>query len=201
MRVYGLDFTSSPGRRKPITCVSATLTEQALNVESLVVFECFDTFENFLVTPGPWIAAMDFPFGQPRKLARNLGWPETWEEIARMVGDMSPAEFEQVLVDYKATREKGDKHHPRDTDVRARSVTPMMLTGVPVGKMFHRGVPLLEREVERQRAAEAAAAAAAAATAAAAEAASREAERAEHARELAQSRRDLREAHAAELTR
>jgi hypothetical protein len=145
MRVYGLDFTSAPRCEKPITCVTATLIEQALHVESLVVFESFDTFENFLGSPGPWMAGMDFPFGQPKTLRQNLGWPEDWVEIAKLVGDMSPAEFERILTEYRQAREPGDKHHRRDTDVLARSQSPMTLYGVPVAKMFYRGAPLLER--------------------------------------------------------
>ena len=145
MRVYGLDFTSAPRREKPITCVAATLIESALHVESLVGFESFDTFENFLGSPGPWIAGMDFPFGQPEKLRRNLGWPDSWGEIARLVGELSAAEFGQLLTDYRNARVSGDKHHRRDTDVLAKSQSPMTLFGVPVAKMFHRGAPLLER--------------------------------------------------------
>ena len=145
MRIYGLDFTSAPGRAKPISCVSATLIAQTLHVESLVEFECFDTFENFLGSPGPWMAAMDFPFGQPKKLRANLGWPERWEEIARLVGDLGPAAFEGLLTQYREPREPGDKHHLRHTDELAGATSPMMLYGVPLAKMFHRGVPLLER--------------------------------------------------------
>jgi hypothetical protein len=145
MRVYGLDFTSAPRREKPITCVAATLIEQVLHVESLVVFESFDTFENFLGSPGPWIAGMDFPFGQAKKLRHNLGWPEDWTDIARMVGDLSLADFEDLLTRYRQAREPGDKHHRRETDVLANSQSPMTLYGVPVAKMFYRGVPLLER--------------------------------------------------------
>ena len=145
MRVYGLDFTSAPRREKPITCVAATLIESALHVESLVGFESFDTFENFLGSPGPWIAGMDFPFGQPEKLRRNLGWPDSWGEIARLVGELSAAEFAQLLTEYRNARVSGDKHHRRDTDVLAKSQSPMTLFGVPVAKMFHRGAPLLER--------------------------------------------------------
>jgi hypothetical protein len=145
MRVYGLDFTSAPRREKPITCVSATLIEQVLHVEGLVVFECFDTFENFLGSPGPWMAGMDFPFGQSKKLRHNLGWPEDWVEIAQLVGNLSLEEFERILTDYRQAREPGDKHHRRETDVLAHSQSPMTLYGVPVAKMFYRGVPLLER--------------------------------------------------------
>ena len=145
MHIYGLDFTSAPRRGKPITCVAATLLEQALHVEGLVAFECFDTFENFLGSPGPWMAGMDFPFGQPKKLRRNLGWPERWDEIARLVGDMSPAQFECLLTEYRQARVPGDKHHRRETDVLAHSQSPMTLYGVPVAKMFYKGAPLLER--------------------------------------------------------
>ena len=145
MHIYGLDFTSAPRRAKPISCVSATLIAQALHVESLVEFECFDTFENFLGSPGPWMAGMDFPFGQPKKLRLNLNWPERWDEIARLVGDLSPAEFERLLTQYREPREPGDKHHLRHTDELAGATSPMMLYGVPLAKMFHRGVPLLER--------------------------------------------------------
>lgn len=145
MRIYGIDFTSAPRRAKPITCAAATLRGGMLHVESLVVFECFDTFENFLGSPGPWIAAMDFPFAQPARLRRDLGWPDRWEEVARLVAAMSPAEFERVLTEYRNMREPGDKHHRRETDVLAGSQSPMTLHGVPVAKMFHRGVPVLER--------------------------------------------------------
>lgn len=145
MRIYGLDFTSAPRREKPITCVGATFLDDVLHVESLVVFECFDIFENFLRSPGPWMAAIDFPFGQPRTLRRNLGWPETWEEIARLVGGMTLAEFEHLLTEYREPREAGDKHHRRVTDDLAHSQSPMTLYGVPVAKMFYKGVPLLER--------------------------------------------------------
>jgi len=145
MRVYGLDFTSAPRREKPITCVGATLIERVLHVESLIVFECFDTFENFLGSPGPWIAGMDFPFGQSKKLRQNLGWPEDWAEIARHVGALSLTEFEALLTEYRQAREPGDKHHRRETDLLAHSQSPMTLYGVPVGKMFYKGVPLLER--------------------------------------------------------
>lgn len=145
MRIYGLDFTSAPRRGKPITCTVATLLDRILHVEALVVFECLDTFENFLGSPGPWMAGMDFPFGQPRQLRRDLGWPERWEDVARLVGEMSLVEFESVLGEYREARAPGDKHHRRQTDVLAGSQSPMTLHGVPVAKMFYRGVPLLER--------------------------------------------------------
>jgi len=145
MRIYGIDFTSAPRREKPITCAAATLVDRMLHIEGLIVFETFDTFENFLGNPGPWIAAMDFPFAQPARLRRNLGWPESWDEVARLVAGMSPDDFARVLTEYRNAREPGDKHHRREPDALAGSQSPMTLHGVPVAKMFYRGVPVLER--------------------------------------------------------
>ena len=145
MRVYGIDFTSAPRREKPITCAAGTLDGGLLHVEGLFAFESFETFENFLGNPGPWFAGMDFPFAQPARLCRDLGWPERWDEVARLVAGMTPAEFERVLTEYRDAREPGDKHHRRETDLLAGSQSPMTLHGVPVAKMFHRGVPVLER--------------------------------------------------------
>ena len=58
---------------------------------------------------------------------------------------MSLVEFERLLSEYRQARAPGDKHHLRQTDVLAGSQSPMTLYGVPVAKMFYRGVPLLER--------------------------------------------------------
>ncbi|MDX1434016.1 MAG: DUF429 domain-containing protein [Gammaproteobacteria bacterium] len=145
MRVFGLDFTSAPRRGKPITCAACALADGTLRVEALVALESFEIFENFLGTPGPWLAGMDFPFGQPRRLCRGLGWPERWADLARHMGGLEITEFEHLLADYRAGRAPGDKHHLRATDRLASSRSPMMLYGVPVARMFYRGVPLLER--------------------------------------------------------
>lgn len=145
MRVFGVDFTSAPRRGKPITCVACTLDDGTLSVEALVALESFETFENFLGTSGPWLAGMDFPFGQPRRLCSGLGWPERWDALARHMGGLDMGDFEHAIADYRAGRAPGDKHHLRLTDRLASSRSPMMLYGVPVARMFFRGAPLLER--------------------------------------------------------
>ena len=145
MRIYGLDFTSAPRRGKPITCAAATLVDRVVNVDALIAFESFETFENFLGSPGPWIAGMDFPFGQPRRLAENLEWPGQWDAVVRLVGAMKITQFESLIESYRSTRPVGNKHHLRATDNLAGSRSPMMLYGVPVARMFFRGAPLLER--------------------------------------------------------
>jgi hypothetical protein len=62
MKIYGLDFTSAPRRRKPITCALCTLADTRLHFKNLCSLPNFTEFEEFLRQPGPWIAGFDFPF-------------------------------------------------------------------------------------------------------------------------------------------
>ena len=148
MKIYGIDFTSAPGPKKAITYAQCRLTSNRLTFESLGYFTSFAEFEYFLRTPGPWVAGMDFPFGQPRKFIENMSWPETWEDVIRHVSRLSKDEFVHALETYCRDRETGDKHHLRLTDQFAKSRSPMMLYRVPVAKMFFEGaLRLLNAEV------------------------------------------------------
>lgn len=143
MQIYGLDFTSAPSPRKPITCVASNFDGQTLRVHDFTEFTGFAQFEAFLARSGPSTAGLDFPFGQPAKLVRNLNWGETWEDYVGRVSRVTRQEFEAVLTDYRRPRAKGDKQHLRRVDELAHSRSPMMLYGVPVGKMFFEGAPRL----------------------------------------------------------
>jgi hypothetical protein len=143
MKIYGIDFTSAPSPKKAITYAQCELAGDVLTFESLGDLASFGEFEKFLHRPGPWVAGLDFPFGQPRKLIENLGWPKTWEGAVQFVSGMSKTEFVHMLETYCQGREKGDKHHRRRTDQLAQSRSPMMLYRVPVGKMYFEGAPRL----------------------------------------------------------
>lgn len=143
MKVYGLDFTSAPSRRKSITCADCTLENGFLHLNELKHMETFEKFDEFLAIGTEWIAGMDFPFGQPRKLISNMGWPLSWKDYVGVIDKMGKQKFEYTLKEYRQPRLKGDKHHFRDTDMIAKSCSPMMLFGVPVGKMFFQGAPRL----------------------------------------------------------
>jgi hypothetical protein len=143
MRIFGIDFTSAPGRRKPISCAVCDLQGTLLHVHSSSGLTSFAAFEDFLRLPGPWLAACDFPFAQPGKLLANLGWPTCWEEYIPIVAAMGMLEFEAALRRYRSSRTAGDKHHLRLTDRFAGACSPMMLQRVPVGKMFFQGAPRL----------------------------------------------------------
>lgn len=143
MLIYGVDFTSRPSRRKPITCLECRLQGGVLTAGALESLTTFESFEALLQRPGPWIAGIDFPFGQPRKLVENLGWPQSWAGCAEHVGRMTRQEFRKTLDDYRASRPTGDKEHRRATDIAASSLSPMKLYGTPVGLMFYEGAPRL----------------------------------------------------------
>ncbi len=143
MNIYGIDFTSAPGPKKAITVAKCRLEGVELFLEGLASLTSFEEFETFLHNPGTWVAGMDFPFGQPRKLVENIGWPDTWESAIQHVAGMSKTEFIQALESYCQRRERGDKHHLRITDRAARARSPMMLYRVPVAKMFFEGAPRL----------------------------------------------------------
>ena len=143
MNIYGLDFTSSPSRRKPITCACCQLYNAILGVKTILKMTSFAEFEAFLHSAGPWLAAFDFPFGQPRTLIANLGWPQSWKGYIGIIASMSKAEFEDTLHSYCASRLPGDKLHMRVTDQLAGAISPMMLYRVPVGKMFYQGATRL----------------------------------------------------------
>lgn len=143
MYIYGLDFTSAPSRHKPITCATCVLDNQTLYVQDFTELTNFEQFETFLMRPGPWIAGLDFPFGQAAKLVNNLNWGDTWEAYVGLVSQLTIQEFEAVLTTYRQPRPTGDKQHLRQIDALANSRSPMMLYGVPVGRMFFQGAPRL----------------------------------------------------------
>lgn len=143
MRIYGLDFTSAPARRKPLISLRCELTDGLLRVEDDETITSFDKFEEWLRTPGPWVCGMDFPFGQPKDLVGALGWPGDWEGYVGEVARLGKEGFEAAIRSDMASRPYGKKWRYRLADRRSDSSSAMMLFRVPVGKMFFRGAPRL----------------------------------------------------------
>lgn len=147
--VRGIDFTSRPGRRKPIACLRARLTGTVLQAEALDLWPDFAGFEAALAAPadgpdgGPWIAGLDFPFGQSRRFVTNIGWPQHWAAYVAHVGRMDRAAFRDLLTAYRTPRAAGDKEHRRAMDAATGAISPQKLYGVPVALMFFEGAPRL----------------------------------------------------------
>ena len=145
MKIIGIDFTSRPGRRKPITATVGRLNGRCLRIEALLTWQSFDQFETALAHPGPWITGIDFPFGQARRFIENIGWPRTWGGYVDHVATLTREEFRALLDDYRRDRAAGDKEHRRVTDIAAGAISPQKLYGTPVGLMFFEGAPRLRR--------------------------------------------------------
>lgn len=145
MRIIGVDFTSAPSASKPITVCFGDLIGKTLWVSGFRDLTSFAAFDELLGLSGPWIAAMDFPFGQSRRLVSNLNWPLDWADYMAELDGLSREQFVALLEDYKRNRATGDKEHRRLVDERAKSISPQKLYGVPVGKMFFEGARRLWR--------------------------------------------------------
>jgi hypothetical protein len=143
MKIYGIDFTSKPTPRKPLTCIECELTGKTLHACVLHEWHSYVDLEVMLSSPGPWIAGLDFPFGQARKFIEQIGWPDNWGGYVDHVRTLSRANFRAELDVYRAQRPAGDKEHRRATDIAAGSISPQKLYGVPVGLMFFEGAPRL----------------------------------------------------------
>lgn len=141
--IFGVDFTSAPSRRKRIVCAQGQLDGSLLTIQACLFLTSLEQFEAFLAQDSPWLAAFDFPFGQPHKLLLQLGWPQVWEDYVRLIANMGKREFEQLLAHYSEGRLIGDKLHLRATDIAAGARSPMMMHRVPVGKMFFEGASRL----------------------------------------------------------
>lgn len=145
MDVYGIDFTSAPSRRKPITCRHCQLEGDVLRVLSASAWSTFEEFEAALARPGPWIAGIDFPFGMPRRFIADTGWPVEWSDYVRHAAGLGKEGFEAALNAYRKRQPVGQKEHRRRTDELAGSLSPQKLYGTPVGKMFFQGAPRLQQ--------------------------------------------------------
>ncbi|MGH8766477.1 MAG: DUF429 domain-containing protein, partial [Burkholderiales bacterium] len=143
MKIYGVDFTSAPRRGKAIVVAEGVLASSVVQITYIEKLETFNAFEALLRRPGPWIGGFDFPFGLPRELVRDLGWPRQWRALANFCGDLTRAELRGILDGYRATRAAGNKYAHRATDLPAGSSSPMKLVNPPVALMFQEGAPRL----------------------------------------------------------
>ncbi len=146
--LLGVDFSSAPSRRKPIV---AALGEwagprgQVLRLAQVQSFASLDDFAEFLAAPGAWIGGFDLPFGLPRVLLEQLGWPLQWAELMDHYSQLPREEIRRQFAAFCAGRPPGAKFAHRACDGPAGSSPSMKWVNPPVAYMLHAGVPLLLR--------------------------------------------------------
>jgi len=150
MRILGVDFTSAPRRRKPITIAVGAMAHGRLRIDAVEDVADFAGFEAWLARPGPWIGGFDFPFGLPRPLLAGLGWPHeaaggetAWAGMVRHLQAMPRARMVEAFRAWCDARPAGAKFSHRATDLRAGSSPSMKWVNPPVSFMLQEGAPRL----------------------------------------------------------
>ncbi len=142
-RLAGVDFTSRPTKRKPITVALGHAQHGVLRLERIETHPDNASFARWLASPGPWLAVFDLPFGLPRELVLALGWPTEWLALMRHYASLPRDEIRATFAAFCNARPVGQKFAHRATDRPAGSSPSMKWVNPPVAYMLHAGVPLL----------------------------------------------------------
>ncbi len=142
--VLGVDFTSAPRRRKPLTVAVGRLVSHsrhpAYRVEEIRELGSLTAFDALLREPGEWLGGFDLPFGQPRPLIEHEGWPTDWPAFVDFFCGQPREHLRDVFRRWCAARPAGDKFAWRKADRPAGSSPAMRWTNPPVAWMMHAGI-------------------------------------------------------------
>ena len=146
--LLGVDFTSAPSRRKPITVARGRRQGPVLRFERLDVCTDFTAFEAALAEPGPWLGAFDFPFGLPRAFVEHLALGASAQGVMAELRRRCTTRMDfRALVDaWGNTRPAGQRLLHRRTDGALpgiSSTSPLQTRYVPVGFMYFEGLSRL----------------------------------------------------------
>jgi hypothetical protein len=150
MHLLGVDFTSVPTKRKPITVARGTLHGAVLRFERLDELHDHAAFEAVIGEPGPWLGAFDFPFGLPRKFVQAQGLGDGTAAVITELQRRCPTRMDfRALVDaWGNARPPGQRLLHRACDTALPGVTstsPLQTRYVPVGFMYYEGLSRLVR--------------------------------------------------------
>jgi hypothetical protein len=141
--LIGVDFSSRPSRRKPIVLAGGQRQGGALRLLGLQRFDTLAAFGGWLAQPGAWVGGFDLPFGLPRELVEQLGWPGDWAACIDHYAALDRAAIRDTFAAFCAARPAGAKFAHRACDRPAGSSPSMKWVNPPVAWMLHAGVPLL----------------------------------------------------------
>jgi len=141
--LLGVDFTSAPTPRKPITVARGSVQGRRVRLQRVDALANFAAFEALLREPGPWLGAFDFPFGLPRELVHALDWPRQWLALMRHYAALDRATIRNIFAAFCAARPAGAKFAHRACDGPAGSSPSMKWVNPPLAFMLQAGVPRL----------------------------------------------------------
>ncbi|WP_280187336.1 DUF429 domain-containing protein [Delftia sp. PS-11] len=146
LRVLGCDFSSRPSARKPITlALGNVLCDGRVALQELRCFESLQAWSEWLALPADpaWVGGFDLPFGLPRELVQQLGWPTDWGPCMDHYAGLTRERIRELFKAFCAARPAGGKFAHRATDGPAGASPSMKWVNPPVAYMLHAGLPLL----------------------------------------------------------
>ncbi|RYY93167.1 MAG: DUF429 domain-containing protein [Comamonadaceae bacterium] len=141
--IVGCDFSSTPTRRKPIVLAFGSASGARVQLARLEKLESLAAFADWLRQPQEWVGGFDFPFGLPRPLVEELGWPTDWRACMRHYASLTRPQIRETFAAYCAARPAGAKFAHRRFDKLAGSSPSMKWVNPPVAYMLHAALPLL----------------------------------------------------------
>ena len=141
--LLGCDFSSSPGRRKPIVVAWGELQGSCVVLQRMERFDTLDAWGAWLAQPGHWVGGFDLPFGLPRELVAQLGWPLAWQDCMAHYRTLTREQIRSTFAAFCHARPVGGKFAHRATDGPAGASPSMKWVNPPVAFMLHAGVPRL----------------------------------------------------------
>ena len=142
--LWGVDFSSAPGRRKPIVRARGERRGAVVRLLGLDEMPTMAAFETALTEPVPWLGAFDFPFGLPRAFvdAHGLGVDAVAVLQAVRARCATRKDFQAMVDTWGNGRPPGQRLVHRATDTALpglRSSSPLQTRYVPVGFMWFEG--------------------------------------------------------------
>ena len=144
--LIGVDFSSRPTARKPITLASGRwlgARSTVLQLQGAMQFDTLERFGAWLQQPGPWVGGFDLPFGLPRELVQHLGWPTDWPACMDHYATLDRPTIRDTFAAFCDARPVGGKFAHRACDRPAGSSPSMKWVNPPVAYMLHAGAPRL----------------------------------------------------------
>jgi len=142
--ILGVDFTSAPSKKKPITVAFGRwISREPLptyRLDEIRELVSLQDYEAFLRESEPWLGGFDLPFGQPRSLIEHEGWPIDWPVFVEFYCSQPRATLRDTFRRWCDARPVGEKFAWRKADKPAGSSPAMRWTNPPVAWMMHAGI-------------------------------------------------------------
>ena len=143
--LLGVDFSSAPSRKKPITVAHGRLSAGVVRLLRIDELPSLEAFEALLATPGPWFGAFDFPFGLPRTFVQELRLGEDADTVIASLRQRCGTRMglRSTIDAWSGARPAGQRLVHRRTDLamaQVRSTSPLQTRYVPVGFMYFEGL-------------------------------------------------------------